>query len=158
MDGAGQILRDPRTKLGGLARSSKHTSNSPSVLHVISRFSCHRHNILHHLLFYTRYLLTGTNSSTDFFTERLQIPRMCARTSSDRFFLVASHCGRSWSPSMRETEQCHLLPTQQAVSRACGRCPDDARSAARSLFVIGTSCSDFSLSVKLVYTFPFPTS
>ena len=35
----------------------------------------------------------------------------CARTSSDRFFLAASHYGRSWSSSMVDTEQRHLLLT-----------------------------------------------
>ena len=46
------------------------------------------------------------------FTEGLQFRRRCARTSSDRLFLAASHYGRSWSSSMAVTEQRHLLLTQ----------------------------------------------
>ena len=47
------------------------------------------HRILH-LLLQTRYLLTGTSCSHNFFTERLQVPRRCAWPSSDRFFIVSS--------------------------------------------------------------------
>ena len=53
-----------------------------------------------------------TSSSADFFTEGLQFRRRCARTSSDRLFLAASHYGRSWSSFMVVTEQRHLLLTQ----------------------------------------------
>ena len=52
------------------------------------------------LLLISRY---RTSSSADFFTERLQFRRRCALTSSDVFFLSASHYSRSWSSSMVDT-------------------------------------------------------
>ena len=132
------------------------TPYAPSVVPVrirsyaISRISCnhHHHNILLLLLLQSRYLLSRNSWSADFFAERLQICRRCARTWSDRFFLVASDYGRSWSSSTVErvtglfwyysmiqrecleyhrcvgwTEQRHLLLTQHqwAAPHATGR-------------------------------------
>ena len=99
-----------------LPRPSKHTSNSlrahiylymfpktsyaPSVLHArlrsyaISRFSCH--HILHSSSSSSSSSLNRLSpyqyqfKRCHFFTESLQFRRRCARTSSDRLFLVAS--------------------------------------------------------------------
>ena len=95
-DGTGQISRDPRTKCQKirwewLAMPSKYTNTCP----------------------YLALHLTGTSWSAIF---SQNISKWCARTSSDRFLFVASHCGRSWSSSMRDTERRYLLLTRQAVS------------------------------------------
>ncbi|CAI8007603.1 hypothetical protein GBAR_LOCUS5291, partial [Geodia barretti] len=69
---------------------------------------------------------TSTSSSTDFFTEGLQFCRRCARTSSDRFFLAASHYGRSWSSSMVDLNNAICCLLSISDPRACarqGRCP-----------------------------------
>ena len=99
------------------------TSYAPSVLHArlrsyaISRFSCH--HLL--LLLLLRYLLTSTSSSADFFTEGLQFRRRCARTSSDRLFLAASHYGIS---SMVVTEQRISESRAHAPGRGVVQCQD----------------------------------
>ena len=57
------------------------------------------------------YLRTRTSSSADFFTERTQICQRCARTPSDRFFVVTCRYSRWWSSSrvtLNDTICCEL--------------------------------------------------
>ena len=102
----------------------------PSVLYTrscsyaISGFRHHRRTLQ------SRYLLTGTGSSHDFLTERLQVPRRCARPSSDRFFIVTSPYGWSFSSTVVDTER-HLFLLTQQHTPARGRCPD-----ARALCIV----------------------
>ena len=126
-DDGSEISRDPRTKTPqNWARMTHYgfqiTSNSlPSYTYAPRLSTCPqfptrevaltRFRVIV-IILQTRYLLTGSSRSVDFFTERLQFRRMCARMSRDRFFLVASHYGRCLSSSSVVTEQRHLLLTQ----------------------------------------------
>ena len=115
-DGTGEISRDQHTKRKLGENHSLGLQNKRAI--VYGSISTYTYSQRPHkrLQSSTREfdfrLLSGTSWSADFFTERLQFRRRCARTSSDRFFLAASHYGRSWSSSMVDTEQRHLLLTQ----------------------------------------------
>ena len=112
-------------------------------------FSCHHNNN------YTWSSSSSSSSSLNplcpyqyqlkcwFFTESLQFRRRCARTSSDRFFLAASHYGRWCNSCMVYTEQHHLLLTQPPVPSVSNY----ARFQLDSLLLISTR-SNFAQSLR----------
>ncbi|CAI8033216.1 hypothetical protein GBAR_LOCUS18725, partial [Geodia barretti] len=75
------------------------------------------------------FWLQANPLSADFIFETflgLQFRRRCARTSSDRFFLAASHYGGSWSSSLVDLNNAICCLLSISDPRACarqGRCP-----------------------------------